>query len=152
VETARLRLVPLTAGFVDGYDERECRAAEAHWREHGFGHWALVERETGAFVGAAEVHFAYPGVEGVSTDEIEVGIEILPGYRRRGYATEAVAAAVADTWTRTGADHVVAYTSPDHAVSIGLMEKLGFTFRSVGRGRGDEPAAVYTRSRQSREP
>ena len=43
VEAARLRLVPLTKQFADRFDERECRAADAHWREHGFGHWALYQ-------------------------------------------------------------------------------------------------------------
>ena len=107
VEAARLRLVPLTKQFADRFDERECRAADAHWREHGFGHWALLERETGDFVGSAEVHFAYPGVEGISTDEVEVGIEILPDYQGQGYATEALAAMIGDAWRRTNADHVV---------------------------------------------
>jgi len=149
VEAARLRLVPLTKQFADRFDERECRAADAHWREHGFGHWALLERETGDFVGSAEVHFAYPGVEGISTDEVEVGIEILPDYQGQGYATEALAAMVADAWRRTDADHLVAYTPPDHAVSITLMKKLGFGFRSSGIGRDEEPIVVYTLSRPS---
>jgi RimJ/RimL family protein N-acetyltransferase len=146
--TERLQLVPLTTRFGDRYDERECRSAEAHWREHGFGHWALLDRQTGAFIGSAEVHYAYRGVEGISVDEIEVGIEILPEYRGQGYATEAVTAAVVDTRRRTGADHLVAYTRPDHSVAIGLMEKIGFEFRSIGIGREGEPAAIYTLSRQ----
>ena len=149
VEAARLRLVPLTKQFAHRFDERECRAAEAHWREHAFGHWALLERQTGDFVGSAEVHFAYPGVEGISTDEVEVGIEILPDYQGQGYATEALAAMVADAWRRTNADHLVAYTPPDHAVSITLMKKLGFGFRSSGIGRDEEPIVVYTLSRPS---
>ena len=111
VEAARLRLVPLTKQFADRFDERECRAADAHWREHGFGHWAL--------------------------------------YQGQGYATEALAAMIGDAWRRTNADHVVAYTRTDHAVSITLMKKLGFGFRSSGSGRDDEAIVVYTLSRPS---
>lgn len=146
-ETKRLRLVPLTSGFADRYDAQECRAAEAHWRKHGFGHWALLDRRTDEFVGSAEVHFAYPGVEGISADEIEIGFEILPAHRRCGYAAEGVAAAVADTWRRTGAGVLVAYTTPGHMVAIRLLEKLGFAFRSSGTGRDGEPVSIYAVAR-----
>lgn len=145
--TGRLRLVPLTIEHAAGYDERECRAAEAHWAEHGFGHWALLDRETGELVGSAEVHFAYPGVGGISVDEVEVGIEIVRSRRRQGYAAEGLAAAVADAWGRTDVDHLVAYTTPDHAVSIKLLERLGFAFRSLGEGRDGGRISVYALAR-----
>jgi RimJ/RimL family protein N-acetyltransferase len=148
VETARLRLLPLSSRFAGEYDKRECRTAEAHWSQHGFGHWAVLERRTGKFIGSAEVHFAYPGIEGISTEEIEVGIEILPPHRRQGYATEAVHAAVMDAWQRTSADVLVAYTRRDHTVSIKLMERHGFNFRSFGTGRDGDRISIYALRRR----
>jgi RimJ/RimL family protein N-acetyltransferase len=124
-----------SSNTADKYDERECRTAEEHWHEHGFGHWVLLERKTGASVGSAEVHFAYPGVEGISTEEIEVGIEILPHYQRQGYANEAVKAGLRTSGERTRADHVVAYTRRDHAVSINLMETVGLPLQELRQGR-----------------
>jgi transposase len=66
----------------------------------------------------------------------------LRSWRRAGVWEKLHALLLAEL--RTSADHVVAYTRPDHAVSIKLMETLGFRIRSFGRGRDDEPAAVYT--------
>lgn len=148
METARLQLVPLTTRFASEYDERECRTAEAHWSEHGFGHWALLDRRTGEFIGSAEVHFAYPGVEGISIDEIEIGIEILPPHQRQGFATEAVTAAVADTWRRACVRLLVAYTRSDHTASVKLMAKLGFSFRNFGKSRDGERISIYALPRR----
>ncbi len=147
LETPRLRLVPLTLRFADVYNERECRTAEDHWTQHGFGHWALLAAQSGEFIGAAEVHFAYPGVAGIPAAETEVGIEILRHHQRHGYATEAMTAVVSDAWQRTSADVLVAYTRPDHIVSIKLMTRLGFEYRSDGTGRDGNPISVYALAR-----
>src|SRR6478752_6094695 len=72
-----------------------------HWRRHGFGDWQLFHGDT--FAGLAEIHYAWPGVTGISTDEVEAGWEIVEALRGRGLATEAMRAAIADAWERTGA-------------------------------------------------
>jgi RimJ/RimL family protein N-acetyltransferase len=89
------------------------------------------------------VHFAYPGVTGLSTDEVEVGWEIEPDLRGRGLATEAMRAAIDDAWLRTGADHVVAYIRDDNAASHRVAEKLGFSVRGPGLTRDGSPMTVY---------
>jgi RimJ/RimL family protein N-acetyltransferase len=124
------------------HDRDECVAAQEHWAEHGFGTWAILVR-AGTFAGVAEVHYAHPGVVGISTDEIEVGWSILPDFQGRGFATEAARAAILDAWTRTGVDHVVAYVSPDNVASHRVAEKLGFTARGEGRTRSGDPMTVY---------
>ncbi|HZQ80525.1 MAG TPA: GNAT family N-acetyltransferase [Gaiellaceae bacterium] len=142
LRTERLTLVPLDNTFAGVHDAAECSAAERHWREHGFGNWAVLD-ETGTFVGAAEVHFAYPGVTGIAVGEVEVGWTIGEVVRNRGLATEAMRAAIADAWTRTGADHLVAYISPGNAPSHRVAQKLGFTVRAQGRTRAGDPMTVY---------
>jgi RimJ/RimL family protein N-acetyltransferase len=143
VETPRLRLMPLTSRFAADYDERECLAAEDHWSRYGFGHWAVLDRGSGAFLGSVEVHFAYDGVEGIASEEIEVGVEILPRYQRQGFASEAVAAVLEDAWRRTNVEFLVAYTGADNVVSTALLEKLGFGFRNFGRGRNGDSISIY---------
>ena len=134
--------MPLDDGFAAVYDAGECSAATTHWREHGFGNWAVLG-DNDAFVGVAEVHFAYPGVTGISTDEVEVGWDIAESVRNRGYATEAMHAAIADAWTRAGVDHIVAYIRPDNAPSQRVALKLGFAPRAQGLTRSGEPMTVY---------
>jgi RimJ/RimL family protein N-acetyltransferase len=89
------------------------------------------------------VHYCYPGVTGISTDEIEVGWEIVEELRGRGLATEAMRAAIADAWGRTGADHLVAYIRPENGASHRVAEKLGFVLRAQGLTRDGSPMTVY---------
>lgn len=128
LRTERLTLVPLDLSFVDRYHERECAAAEAHWAEHGWGHWAIFDGDE--FVGGAEVHYAWQGVDGISPDEVEVGWLIVEHRRNEGIATEAMRAAIEDVWSRVGADHVTAYIAGENPASVRVAEKLGLSPRS----------------------
>lgn len=141
LETARLELVPLGTVHAARYDARECALSVEHWATHGFGPWALLRG--GAFAGAAEVHYAYPGVTGIGTDEVEVGWSVEQALRGRGFATEAMRAAVADAWTRSGADRLVAYIRPENAASLRVAEKLGFAVRAQGLTRSGDPMTVF---------
>ena len=133
--TARLRFEPL-----------DTPELAEHWRRHGFGDWRLFLDET--FAGLAEIHFAWPGVTGISTDEVEVGWEIVEELQGRGLATEAMRAAIADAWDRTGADHVVAYIRPENTASLRVAEKLGFRFRNDGTTKSGEPMLVFELRRE----
>ena len=95
------------------------------------------------FAGVAEIHFAWPGVTGISTDEVEAGWEIVPELQGRGLATEAMRAAIDDAWPRTGADHLVAYIRPENAASQRVAAKLGFVPRGPGLTRSGDPMTVY---------
>jgi GNAT superfamily N-acetyltransferase len=56
---------------------------------------------------------------------VEVGYEVLPEHRRRGYGLEATRGIL--EWARgQGASHFLASVSPDNAASQGLVGKLGF--------------------------
>jgi RimJ/RimL family protein N-acetyltransferase len=123
LRTERLTLVPLEAGFVHVHDRNECLAAQEHWAEHGFGSWAILVR-AGTFVGAVDVR--------QTRDEVEVGWSILAAHQGRGYATEAVRAALLDFWTRSGIDHVVAHIRPESTASQRVARKLGFQERADG--------------------
>jgi RimJ/RimL family protein N-acetyltransferase len=63
--------------------------------------------------------------------------------RGRGLATEAMRAAIADAWERTGADHLVAYIRPENAASLRVAAKLGFRFRENGLTRSSDPMLVF---------
>ena len=112
-----------------------------HWRRHGFGDWRLFHGDT--FAGLAEIHYAWTGVTGISPDEVEAGWEIVDELRGHGLATEAMRAAIADAWERTGADHLVAYIRPENGASLRVAEKLGFHFRSRGLTRSGDDMLVF---------
>jgi RimJ/RimL family protein N-acetyltransferase len=97
-----------------------------HWALLGFGYWAVEEKSTGRFLG--EVGFAdfkrdiEPSFDGMP----EIGWVIAPHAQGKGYATEAVRAAI--SW---GDDHfegarTVCIIAPENRPSIRVAEKCGY--------------------------
>ena len=149
VETPRLRLRPFRRGDLDAYARwhadpalmapmsmtpytRERSEAQferhlRHWEEHGFGVWAVEEKESGAVVGRAG-----PAYHRVWPHDPEVGWLIDVPWQGRGFATEAGAASIRYVFDELGFDRVVSICTPENAVSRRVMAKLGLRlFREV---------------------
>ena len=75
---------PVTAAEA-AYDVQQLRG---HWLEHGFGHWAVEEKESGRFVGRTGIK-RHPDWD-LDLDNTEVGWLYDRAVWGRGYATEAV--------------------------------------------------------------
>ncbi|MGE0456340.1 MAG: GNAT family N-acetyltransferase [Vicinamibacteria bacterium] len=69
----------------------------------------------------------------------DIGFAILQRYRSRGFAHEAAAAVLAHGREALGLRRVLAITSRDNDVSIGLLVKLGFRFERLARLAPDTP-------------
>ena len=59
---------------------------------------------------------------------VELGYEIAESCRRRGYATAAVRAMVAEAFAAEDVTRVIAHTLPQRNPSNQLLERLGFGF------------------------
>jgi RimJ/RimL family protein N-acetyltransferase len=110
-----------------------------HWGEHGFGHWAVEERESGRFVGRTGIKH-HPEWE-LDPTNTEVGWLYGPEVWGRGYATEAARAAMAflrEEIGRTG--EIISIAHPDNLASRRVMEKvgLGYAGRRLWEGKGIE--------------
>jgi RimJ/RimL family protein N-acetyltransferase len=93
---------------------------EWHWAEHGFGPWALIDREAGAIVGRGGLRWT--DLDG--TRAVELPWTVGSGHWNRGLATEAAAAAV--EWARSlQLPEVIALIAPDNARSRRVAEKVG---------------------------
>jgi RimJ/RimL family protein N-acetyltransferase len=115
-------LPPFNAQILDELIDGDC----AHWEDHGFGPWILIERESGAFAGRAGL--AWTSVEGRARVELPWSIE--PHLQGHGLATEAALAAT--DWARDlGFEQVIALVLPANAASRRVAEKCGF--RQDGR-------------------
>lgn len=86
-----------------------------------FAHRLVVERDTGLVVGGAG--FFGPPQDG----EVEIGYGIVPSRQRRGYATEAVQAMVADILRVEDVHTVTANVDLDNPASIQVLRKCGMT-------------------------
>jgi RimJ/RimL family protein N-acetyltransferase len=97
-----------------------------HWTLLGFGYWAIEEKDTGGFVG--ELGFAdfkrdiEPSIQGVP----ELGWVLASRAHGKGYATEAVRAALAWGETHFAKARTVCIIHPDNLGSIRVAEKCGY--------------------------
>ena len=109
-------LPPFNAGALDELVEGD----RAHWSDHGFGPWVLIERESGAFAGRGGLHWTT--VE--ETAAIELAWSIEPALHNRGYATEMATAAI--DWAREmEIEELVALVLPANVSSRRVAEKVG---------------------------
>jgi ribosomal-protein-alanine N-acetyltransferase len=109
--------------FIEADFVRMARRDRAHWDKHGYGPWAVREREGGAFVGRGGL--AWATVAGGR--EVELPWAVQPRLQNQGYATEMALAAI-DTAREVGLERVVSLTLPTNFASRRIMEKAGLTF------------------------
>ncbi len=161
LETERLRLRPLRASDLDailaiyhepraekwiGAHSRAEVAAELdfyarHEANHGWAPLAVEERASGTLIGdCGLVPLELRG------PEIELMYDLHPDHWGRGLASEAVAAVMADGFSVTGAETIIAVVRPDNLASIRVLEKADFraTGETVAYG---ESLLRYERSR-----
>jgi ribosomal-protein-alanine N-acetyltransferase len=86
-----------------------------------FGIWVLIEAGTRVVVG--DIGFmGPPDVAGV----VEVGFSVVPDRRRRGYASEALAALVTWVIERPSVASVIARCDVDNEASVRTLRQAGF--------------------------
>jgi RimJ/RimL family protein N-acetyltransferase len=97
-----------------------------HWSLMGFGYWVAEETSTGRFAG--ELGFAnfHRDIAPSMRDAPELGWALAPHFHGKGYATEAVRAAVAWGDVHFGRARTVCLISPDNAASIRVAQKCGY--------------------------
>lgn len=96
------------------------------WHFMGFGFFAIEEKSTGAFIGEAGFHELRrdlsPSIEGT----LETGWAFIPGAQGKGYATEAVGAALQWAAAAFEAMKATCIIEPDNVASLRVAAKLGF--------------------------
>jgi RimJ/RimL family protein N-acetyltransferase len=108
-------LPPFNSGALDELIEGD----RAHWSDHGFGPWILLERESATFAGRGGLHWTT--VEDVAMVELAWSIE--PRLHGKGYATEMAIAAT--EWARElRFEELVALVLPGNVASRRVAEKL----------------------------
>lgn len=117
-----------------------------HWALLGFGYWALAEKASGRFVG--ELGFAdfRRAIAPPMRDVPELGWALASHAHGKGYATEAVRAAVAWGDTRFASARTVCMIDVGNHASIRVAEKCGYREfeRTTFNGR---PMVFFERQR-----
>jgi RimJ/RimL family protein N-acetyltransferase len=122
-----------------------------HWSLLGYGYWLIEEKSSGSFVGEAGLMHLRRAIEPPLGDVPEAGWVLSPAHHGKGYATEAVQAALAWAESHLASQPAVCLIHPENQPSLRVAEKCGFaplrqtTFR-------DRPTIVLERhSPQTRQ-
>ena len=115
-----------------------------HWSVLGFGYWAVEERASGEFAG--EVGFAdfKREIQPSLGDTPELGWVLARHAHGRGYATEAVRAAIEWARTHMASPSTVCMIHPKNTASIRVADKCGFQKFCLTTYHG-HPTALYRR-------
>ncbi len=93
-----------------------------HYKEHGYGFWAIVSKKTKKIIGLAG-----PLRQRVDDEEcIEIGYRIASSEWGKGFASEAVQAIRDYVFSYFNLDKVIAIIEPRNIRSVRVAEKLGF--------------------------
>lgn len=111
-------------------------AADAVWRMY----YMLLKGDARTVVGTCGYKFP-PDEQG----RVEVGYSVVPAWQRRGLATEAVRALMAQS-VEHGATEMFAQTLPDLLASKRVMQKCGMTLTGPGSEAGAIRFAVPLRA------
>jgi RimJ/RimL family protein N-acetyltransferase len=121
-------------------------AYAGHWALLGFGYWLIEETATSKFVGEVGLANFKRDIAASMQGVPELGFALSPSAHGKGYATEAVRAALAWGDDHLEAKRTVALITPENAASIRVAEKCGYSIfeRSTFAG---EPALFLERVR-----
>lgn len=174
IETLRLRMRPMTLADLDLLAEvwrdplvmrylptGESRSLEDtrvelaymvdHWRERGFGAWAVIPKETAEFAGYCGIQYLHVEADGVTAEALEQGtdVEVVAGLGQRfwgqGIAPESTRAALRYGFETVGLERIVAAIHPDNDASRDILESMGMRADETLRYYGPVPHFVVYR-------
>jgi RimJ/RimL family protein N-acetyltransferase len=93
---------------------------------------AVARTEDDAFIGSCGL------VPTDTAEQYECYFVLLPRYRSKGYAAEALAALLRHAFQELGLQTVVAYIAFDNSAASRVVEKCGLTFREIATYRGTD--------------
>ena len=120
-----------------------------HWSLLGYGFWMVREKSTGRFVGNVGFGDFQRDISPPLGDAKEAGWVLASWSHGKGFATEAVHAALGWAQARFGPERVVCIIHPDNAGSLQVARKCGFREFALGTYKG-EPTRMLERLPPSR--
>lgn len=101
---------------------------QQHIERHGYGAFAVIRRDTGAFIGACGCkHIGWPHR---LPAPVEIGWRFSVNSWGQGFATEAARAALYDCFAKSQLDHISSFTVQANRPSWSVMERLGMARRT----------------------
>lgn len=118
-----------------------------HWAAMGHGNWTIRLRDGGAYLGSVGV-FDYRRELEPPFDAPELGWGVAPGFQGRGYAAEALTAALDWTDAHLSASRTVCMISPENLASLKLAARVGYRPYATTTYK-DHPVQLFERPRRA---
>lgn len=94
----------------------------SHYKEYGFGRWAVIRKEDGAFLGWCGLKYS------PESDEHDIGFRFFREYWGQGYATEAAQACLDYGFGTLGLTTILGRAMKANAASVKVLEKIGMAY------------------------
>ena len=112
----------------------------ASYERNGFGLYLVELRESHTRMGMCGL------IQREELPDSDIGFAFLPEFWSKGFAFEAATAVLHDAGERLRLERILAITSLDNRASIGLLQRLGFTFeREIKLAADREPVKLFNR-------
>jgi RimJ/RimL family protein N-acetyltransferase len=113
----------------------------ADYRNHGYGRWAVIHKESGRLIGFAGLKYLE------ELDDIDLGYRLIPEYWGHGLATESALAVRDYGFEDLSLEEVIGLVHPENVASERILKKLGMEFVGVIQYSGlDVHKYLMTRS------
>lgn len=93
-----------------------------HWHLHGFGDWAIIEKEQRCLIGFCGLHYIF------GMQEVNIGYAIEKSKWQLGYGTEIVKAILDFGFNTLNLKDIVAVIDPCNTASLKLIKKCGLIY------------------------
>ncbi|MCU0361490.1 MAG: GNAT family N-acetyltransferase [Bacteroidia bacterium] len=97
---------------------------QKQYNENGIGRWALIEKQSGEFLGWAGLKLVKEEING-HNNFYDLGFRLMPNYWGCGYATEAATSLVKYASEILKLKNLYAFVDVENKASIRVLEKSG---------------------------
>jgi len=115
---------PFPPDAISARSERSLTRFAEHWKTHGWGVWAVVDKATAGLIGQCGLNHLPDG------SDVELLYALSRASWGRGLAIEAGRAALEHGFGPLGLERIVAVTRPEHRASRRVMERLGMAYEA----------------------
>ncbi|WP_313111775.1 GNAT family N-acetyltransferase [Aequorivita sediminis] len=102
---------------------------QQQYHDNGIGRWAVIEKESGAFIGWSGFRLITDVVNG-KTNYYDLGYRFLKKYWGRGYASETARASINHGFQKLCFDEIVGIADVNHSASNIILAKSGLIKRN----------------------